>query len=157
MKIIHYIETGKFKRINVVGCPGAGKSSVARMISAKTGYPLFDLDNYFYDSNCKRKNESETLFEIDKIISNEYFVIDGTYISSFEHRLTRLDLVVFVDRSAVTCIYRFFKRRIIGQNLKCGERLTIKTFKLLFSFNIKNRKELRRLTKQRKVRYYILD
>jgi adenylate kinase family enzyme len=157
MTFLDYIETGEFKKINVVGCPGAGKSTVAKLISTKTGYPLFDLDNYLYNSGCKRKSHSETLSEIDKIATNECFVIDGTYTSSFEHRLTRLDLVVFIDKSSVICIYQFFKRLIIGQNLKCGERLTMKTFKLLFSFNLKYRKELKRLAEKHQVHFYILN
>lgn len=157
MNLTDYIVAGKFKRINVVGCPGAGKSTVAKLISVKTGYPLFDLDYYLYNKGCKRKNHFQTLFEIDKIVNNEFFVIDGTYTSSYEHRLARLDLVVFVDKSTVTCIYQFFKRLIINQNLKCGEKLTMKTFKLLFTFNLKYRKELKRLAEENKVQFYILN
>lgn len=157
MELIDYIRTGKFKRINVIGCPGSGKSTVAKLISNNTGYPLFDLDTVFYNCGCKRKSHANTLSEIDKIITNECFVIDGTYTSSFEHRLTRLDLVVFIDKPTVICIYQFFKRLFTKSNLKCGEKLTRKTFRLLFSFNMTYKKKIKILTEDRKIEFYFLN
>jgi adenylate kinase family enzyme len=157
MDFINYIQTGKFKRINVIGCPGAGKSTIAKIISERTGYPLFDLDNFLYNSGCKRKSHIETLNEIDRILNNDNFVIDGTYTSSFSHRLPKLDLVIFVDKPTITCIYQFIKRLLIEPKLKCGERLTIKTVKLLFSFNFMKKKELKRLTEENNIRFYCLN
>lgn len=157
MDFVKYIETGKFKKINVVGCPGSGKSTIAKIIAEKTGYPLFDLDDFLYKKGCKRKSHIETLGEIDKIMLNDCFIIDGTYTSSFDYRLQKLDLVILIDKPTIICIYQFLKRLLFVKNLKCGERLTKKTFKLLFIFNWKNRKELKRLTIEKNIRFLSLN
>jgi adenylate kinase family enzyme len=157
MDFLKYIQKGNFKRINVVGCPGSGKSTTAKFIADKTGYPLFDLDDFLYKKGCKRKSHIETLIEIDKILVNYCFVIDCTYTSSFEYRLRKLDLVILIDKPTIICIYQFLKRIMFVQNLKCGEKLTKKTSKLLFTFNWKNKKELKRLTIEKNISFLRLN
>jgi adenylate kinase family enzyme len=153
MDIVETIRIGNFNRINVVGSPGAGKSTVAKSIADKTGFKLYDLDNYLYENGCKRINESDTLSQINKILLNECFVIDGTYTTTFEHRLHKLDLVVLVDKPTIICIYHFLKRFLLNKNLKCGERITLKTLKLLFTFRIKQKGKLEKLTKDRNITF----
>lgn len=135
MKNNFEINLSEYRRINVIGSPGAGKSTRALKLSMKLGIPVFDLDNYLYHDKCIRKNEAETLNSIDIITRNECYIIDGTYTKSFEYRLSKIDLVVLVETSTHKCFYNFFKRLLFKPQLKCGERITLKTFILLITFN----------------------
>lgn len=153
MNIFETIQAGNFKRINVVGSPGAGKSTVAKSIAERTGFKLYDLDNYLYEEGCKRRNPIDTITQIDMILLNESFVIDGTYTTTFEHRLNKLDLVVLVDKPTFICIYHFMKRVLLNKKLKCGERITLKTLTLLFTFRTEQKLKLEKLTIDRNITF----
>jgi adenylate kinase family enzyme len=136
------LDLSKYKRINVIGSPGAGKSTIALSISKKLCIPVFDLDCYLYHDKCIRKNRLETIEAIDSILERDTFIIDGTYTTSFEHRLKKVDLIVLVENPSYRCFYNFVKRLLLSKNLKCGEKLTIKTFVLLLTFNLRQKDEL---------------
>ncbi len=128
-----------FKRINVIGCPGAGKSTASKRISQLTGYPIFDLDIILYNENCKRLDKYKTEQAIDCILQKEQFIIDGTYTTTLKKRLLAIDLVVIIDSNWILSIYRFFKRLFYNQGLKCGEKLTFKTLMLLVLYPLKTK------------------
>lgn len=128
-----------FKRINVIGCPGSGKSTVSKHISKLTGYPIFDLDNIVYDGNCNRLDKYKTELAIDNILQKEQFIIDGTYTSTLKKRLLAIDLVVIIDTIWILSFYRFFKRLFYNQGLKCGESLTLKTMVLIALYPVRTK------------------
>lgn len=153
----NYDAIREFKRINVCGSPGAGKSTLAKKISELTGCTHYDLDDYLYKDKCKRKSKEETRLVINKLTSNKSFVIDGTYFTTFEERLDNLDAVILIDSLTLPTVYNFFKRLLINQNLKCGERITFKTFNLLFTFNFTTRKKIVEATKIKGTKIFVYN
>lgn len=135
----------KKDRINVCGSPGSGKSTLAKKLSSFLELPVFDLDDMFYSTDCKRKSHSETIASMHNIFENEKFIIDGTYLSSFEDRLKNIDIVILIKQKNYICLYNFLKRLFIKNNLKCGEKLTFKTFLLILNFK-KIEKEIYTMT-----------
>lgn len=127
----------QYKRINIVGSPGSGKSTLSSRLSKLLNIEMFDLDDYLYDNNCNRLNSNSTSQAINELLSNEYFIIDGTYTTTFKDRLNKLDLVILTNRSTINNIITFTIRYFTKKNLKCGERFTLKTSFLLFKFNAK--------------------
>ncbi len=127
----------QYKRINVVGSPGSGKSTLSNRLSKLLNIEMFDLDDYFYDNNCKRLNLNSTSLAINELLSNDYCIIDGTYTTTFQDRLNKLDLVILTNRNTILNIITFTIRFFTKKNLKCGERFTLKTSILLFKFNLK--------------------
>lgn len=127
----------QYKRINVVGSPGSGKSTLSSRLSELLNIEMFDLDDYLYDNNCDRLNSNSTSQAINELLSNEYFIIDGTYTTTFQDRLDKLDLVILTNRNTINNIITFTIRYFTKKYLKCGERFTLKTSILLFKFNAK--------------------
>lgn len=127
----------QYKRINVVGSPGSGKSTLSTRLSELLKIKVFDLDDYLYDNNCKRLNSNSTSQAISELLSNECYIIDGTYTTTFQDRLNTLDLVILTNRNTICNIITFTIRFFSKQKLKCGERFTFKTSILLFNFNVK--------------------
>lgn len=144
-----------YKRINICGCPGAGKSTLADKISSATNIPVYDLDKLFYTDNCKRKSKADTSQSLSKILSKESFIIDGTYLTSFEERMNQIDLIVLVESKTLTCLKRFFWRMLTAKELKCGERLTRKTFNLILSFNSEARNKIVQVCKQHDKKFFL--
>ncbi|OIQ65254.1 topology modulation protein [mine drainage metagenome] len=145
--LIRKIKAGKYSKINVVGSPGSGKSSLSYFIHQKLGYDVFDLDDFLYhgEIKCKRKSEQDTIDEIDKILRGDKFIIDGTYTSSLSNRLKKVDLIILIDTPQIIAIFRFFKRLFVSKKLKCGERLTRKTFILILTFGRKKKNRIKQL------------
>lgn len=131
-----------FKRINIVGSPGSGKSTLAERIGDILNITVYDLDIYLYDKNCKRLNSLSSLNAISTILLKDSFIIDGTYTTTFQNRLKFLDLVILTDRYMILNIFTFILRLFTKKNLKCGERLTLKTLVLLFKFNYKSKHKI---------------
>jgi len=140
--MLEFGHISKFKRINICGCPGAGKSTLAKKIAASTGYSFYDLDDYLYNVGCKRKSIEESSKAVEALISNDSFIIDGTYFTSFAQRMKYVDLVILVESGTISSLFNFFKRLMVKKHLKCGERITLKTFKLLLTFNSTTRSKI---------------
>jgi adenylate kinase family enzyme len=128
-----------YKRINVLGSPGSGKSTFSRTLSKILGIKVYDLDDYLYDSKCKRLNADLSKQNIVKLLNNDSFIIDGTYTTTFSDRLSYLDLVIIVDRTTFNSFFTFSRRYLFKKNLKCGEKFTWKTLNLIFLFNSKTK------------------
>ena len=44
----------RHRKLHILGGPGAGKTYVSKKLSKEYGYPVFDLDEFFWDKTKKR-------------------------------------------------------------------------------------------------------
>ena len=92
------------KKVIVIGCPGAGKSTFSRGLHRKTGLPLFYLDMLFWNkdrSTCSREVFDERLREI---MEGECWILDGNYSRTLAMRLQECDTVFLLDLPVETCL-----------------------------------------------------
>ena len=80
------------KKILILGCPGAGKSTFARKLRDKTGLPLYYLDMIWH------KPDRTT------ITKQEEWIIDGNYGRTLEMRFKECDTVFFLDLPTNVCL-----------------------------------------------------
>ena len=133
-EIVKLIEENNIKTINVCGSPGSGKSTLSKNLTQLLSYNLVDLDDFLYNENCNRKTKDQDILELEKILSEENIVIDGTYSSTLKYRIDKVDLFIFTKRNILLSLYRFLKRLIIAKKIKCGERITLKTLTLILNY-----------------------
>ena len=50
-----------YKRVVVIGCPGAGKSTFSRKLHAVTNLPLFYLDALYWNKDCTHITRAELI------------------------------------------------------------------------------------------------
>lgn len=92
------------KRIIVIGSPGAGKSTFARQLRDKTGFPLFYLDMIWRlpDRTTITKDECDkTLMDI---LKTDTWIIDGNYGRTIEMRIKYCDTVFLLDYPMEVCL-----------------------------------------------------
>lgn len=104
------------KRICVVGCSGAGKSTFARRC-AEHGYARLELDAIVHQANWTTLPDDEARIRIQTFIDeHERWVIDGNY-PHFRHLLwRRADTIVWLDPDrwvVMTAIVRRSLRRLV--------------------------------------------
>ena len=148
------IRESNIRSINICGSPGSGKTTLANKLSKVIGFDLYDLDSLFYHDNCIRNTINEDKAALDQILVKDKVIIDGTYTSTIEHRLDKIDLFIFTKNSQWKSLYRFLKRFISNKNLKCGERLTTKTLYLILNYKRIEKELFKRITPSQKLIIY---
>ena len=102
------------KRVLVIGCPGAGKTTFAKQLAAKTGLPLIHLDFYYHDKskNYYAQENKETWFaHVRQLMKPDEWIMDGNYSSTFPERFEKADTIIFFDFPLHLRLYGIFKRR----------------------------------------------
>lgn len=105
------------KRVAVIGCPGAGKTTFTRKLHEKTGLPVIHLDFYYHQKKFDFYNNREAWIScVEKLINEDSWIMDGNYSSTFEQRFKRADTIIFFDYPRRISFYRTIKRRIEFRN-----------------------------------------
>jgi len=104
------------RRIAVIGCGGAGKTTFANELGRRLGLPVLHVDS-FYWRDCDGTGQAESTPEEwrrthDEMIDREQWVIDGMKLGVLEARLAAADTVIFLDVPRRTCLWGVLKRRL---------------------------------------------
>ena len=83
------MELGEAKRILILGCGGAGKSTLARRLGAATGLPVVHLDGLYWQPGWVAMERAAWRRTVENEIAKDAWIIDGNFGSSLELRLSR--------------------------------------------------------------------
>ena len=92
------------KRVIIIGCPDAGKSTFARKLAAKTGLPMHYLDMIWHRADRTVIGREEFDKQLDKLLIEDEWIIDGNYARTLPRRLVHCDTVFFFDLPLEICI-----------------------------------------------------
>ena len=100
------------KRVLILGCGGAGKSTLARTLGERTGLPVVHLDQGWWLPGWR--NPPEEVFDrwLEEQLEKESWIMDGNYLRTLELRLERLSRwegTVYLLRGRSAC-RRFVER-----------------------------------------------
>lgn len=99
------------KKVIIIGCPGSGKSTFARKLSAITGLPLYHLDMMYWNKDRTTVEKDVFVERLRNAMSEDMWIIDGNYNSTMEMRLKECDTVFFLDYLTQICIDGIESRR----------------------------------------------
>jgi len=150
------------RRIMVIGCCGAGKSTLARRLHEITKLDLYHLDQYYWKPNWQESETEEWVEKTKELAQKEEWIIDGNYGSSMDIRLERADTVLFLTLPTYKALYRVISRTLkywgkVRPDMTegCPERFDMEFLHYVMIFNIKQRpgilKKLNNLPDQTKV------
>ena len=134
------------QRVLVVGCAGSGKSTVARTLAPRMGLPLIHLDRLFWHPGWVPTAQPEWEAVVSRLSAEPRWLIDGNYARTLPIRLARADLVVWLDLSTATCLWRAIRRALRGRGRPrsdmapgCPERLDLAFLRWVAGYRRRNR------------------
>ena len=92
------------RRVMVIGCPGAGKSTFSRRLREATGLPLYYLDRIWHREDRTNVSREEFDARLGEILEGEEWIVDGNYSRTVEMRLKRCDTVFLLDYPLEVCL-----------------------------------------------------
>lgn len=92
------------KKVIVIGCPGAGKSTFSRKLSAKTGLPIYYLDMIWHLPDKTTLSRDEFIKRLNEIVAQPEWIIDGNYLHTLPLRLSHCDTVFYFNLPLHICL-----------------------------------------------------
>ncbi|MEM7249428.1 MAG: adenylate kinase [Acidobacteriota bacterium] len=137
------------RRILVVGCGGAGKSTLARRLGPLLGLPLVHLDTEYWQPGWVMTPKDDWLRRLDELLTEPEWIMDGNYGSSFARRLVRADAVIYLDFSRLLCVTRALRRAWEGRGRTrpdmapgCNEKIDLEFLHWIWTWSEHSRPQI---------------
>ena len=135
------------KRVMVIGCGGAGKSTLSRKLGEKTGLPVVHLDQIWWaPGNWQHLSREEFDVRLLAELEKDQWIMDGNFDRTMERRLEQADTVIYLDFSRTRCLLSWAGRVIKNRGRAredmapgCSEWFDPEMAGWIWNFNRKNR------------------
>lgn len=135
------------ERIIIIGCGGAGKSTLARALGEKLNIPVVHLDKIFWKPGWVEMPKDEFDAVLRQEILKEKWIMDGNFNRTLPERIARCDTIIYLDFSRFACLCGVLKRILTtygkvrpDMGVGCPERIDWEFLKWVWDFN-KNKRQ----------------
>lgn len=143
------------ERILIIGCGGAGKSTLARQLGEKLTLPVVHLDKLFWKPGWVEETQEEFDRKLALELKKPAWIMDGNFNRTMPQRLEKCDTIIYLDFSRLACLLGVFKRILttygtvrpdMGEG--CPERFDIEFLKWVWNYNKDKRQRNYQLLQQ---------
>ena len=98
------------KRVLIIGCGGAGKSTLAVALSEVLDLPVCHLDTLFWKPGWIPSETGEFEDRLKIVLNEDAWIMDGNYVGSLPMRVNFADTIIFLDLPTITCLVAVIRR-----------------------------------------------
>ena len=140
------------ERIMIIGCGGAGKSTLARQLGEKLNIPVIHLDKLWWKPGWVETSREDFDAKLAQELEKPRWIMDGNFNRTMEVRIARCDTIIYMDFSRVACLLGVLKRVIttygkvrpdMGDG--CPERFDWEFLQWVWNFNKEKRQSYYRM------------
>lgn len=95
-------------RYIVIGCTGAGKSTLARRISQLCAIPYTDIDALYWRDDWTLCSDEEVVSALP--LDSDSWVFDGNFVGHRDQVWSKASAIIWVDPPRGIALYRLIKR-----------------------------------------------
>lgn len=129
------------KKVLIIGCCGAGKSTLALKLAPILQLPLFHLDQLYWQPGWVESSQEDFEIRLKEVLKSESWLIDGNYSRTLKQRAELADAIIFLDFSTFDCITGVLKRIFSGygkvrkdMTVGCPERFDLEFISYVVNF-----------------------
>ena len=137
---------GAMRRVMVVGCAGAGKTTLARRLGETLKLPVVSLDFHFWRPGWQSPDRAEWRQQVTTLAAMPDWIMDGNYSNTYDLRMPRADSLIWLDFPRGICMRRVLARTIRGYGRSrpdlpqdCPERFDLAFLRYVWDFPRKHR------------------
>jgi len=134
------------RRVMVIGCGGAGKSTLAKKLAERSALPLIHLDLHHWRPGWQLPDRTDWRAQVAALAAAPEWVIDGNYSNTYDIRMPRADTLIWLDYPRPTCLRRVLLRTVKGYGRArpdlpegCPERFDFAFLRYVWDFPTKHR------------------
>ena len=144
------------QRVVIIGCGGAGKSTLARQLGEKLNIPVVHLDKLWWKPGWVESSREEFDAKLAEELAKPRWIMDGNFDRTIPERIARCDTLIYLDFNRVACLMGVLKRVLttygkvrpdMGEG--CPERIDFEFLKWVWNFNRNKRERNFRLLSER--------
>lgn len=102
------------RRVMVIGQPGSGKSTFARMLGGATGLPVVHIDRIHWVDGWIPREAAEKDRLCRAVHARELWIFEGGHSRTWPERLARADTLVWIDVALPLRVWRILRRVVVG-------------------------------------------
>ena len=135
------------ERILIIGCGGAGKSTLARQLGEKLELPVVHLDRLFWKPGWVEESQEDFDRKLALEFERPSWIMDGNFNRTMPQRLAKCDTIIYLDFPRLTCLAGVIKRILttygktrpdMGEG--CPERFDLEFLGWVWNYNKDKRK-----------------
>ena len=135
------------RRVVILGNSGSGKSTLARAMGERLGLPVVHLDALFWQPGWKEPENEAFRARVAAAVAGDDWITDGNFVGrTFDLRLAKADLVIYLDQPRRVCLWRVLKRAWTDRGKRrpdlaegCPEKLDWPFLEWVWTFERKSR------------------
>jgi adenylate kinase family enzyme len=104
------------QRIVILGNAGSGKSTLARTLGKHLDVPVIHLDKLFWEPGWVEPDAEQFRTRVRQAVASDAWICEGNYSRrTFDLRLPRAQLVIWLDTPRTTCFRRVIMRSLLNR------------------------------------------
>jgi len=102
----------KFKRINVIGTSGSGKSTFSKQLASALNAPYLEMDAIYWKPNWVEPDDVQYFSDLKSALDCDAWVLDGNYSRTAAIKWKSVDTIIWLDYGFIRTFWQVIKRSI---------------------------------------------